>query len=1009
MQSKVTFDSGWNKAWWRALCVAWVLLPLSFTARGADAPPAVRFAIHQPAQPLAVSLSAVARQTGTSLLFDPAALDGRMGKPISGQLTAAEAIDRLLQGTGFVAVERAGALVVRPAPAAVPAGVAPAAPAQPMSPTGGGAALAPAERLAQASPSAVTDAGSGAGSPAAPAASVQAIEITGSRLKRVEAEVALPVNVYSRQDIEKSGQPSIGQFLAGLNEVSMGQGEGSFTGAAQSQGTVQLRGLPLGSTLVLINGRRVQAVGSSSGNFFNLNLIPLAAVERVEVVPVGSSAVYGGDALAGVVNIILRKSIDGQSLSARLSSGKGFGDGSFSLAAGDSGERGGWLLLGSYNKATPLLMSEREFFRDADYRRFGGVDARARNCSPGTVTSNTGANLPGLNSTFAAIPAAAAGQPLTVQDFAATAGQANLCSNFSANGASALFHGSESLGVHASGYRSLSDALTGFGEFTFVKDRVEAEGLGLNLNNVLVPATNPSNPFGVAVRVTARLGLENGQEAYSRETNWLRALAGVRGDIGAGWDFEGTASVSRDQGQRALLNNTVNTAARTTALAASDSAASLNPFTSGRAASDEVLGNIWSDTVRSFFGRRVIASGFARGPLFKLPAGSVDAIVGAEAAWDRYGSVMPGSNFVNDRHTSAFYGELRAPLWKVDRAGAEPAWTLAALTLAARRDRYSDFGSADTYQAGLELRPVRTLLLRASAATSFKPPNLTQTLVDELTNPLALAGLVDPARGNEPVTSGDWFRTTNRNLRPETGKAFALGAVWEPDAAAGTRFGITGWHVRIDDLIGVLLPQTIVNNEALFPGFVTRGPTVGGVPGKITQLLLTESNFGFVETQGVDLEAARSWNGPIGRWSLAASATRATKYSVSIAPGAPVVERLGRRFGDYWAPKWKSRLSAGLDEGSWSLGVSSRYVGTYKDLAPSDQSLGGTWMHDLSARLNLVRLGLALGPAKAAALSLTVLNVGNKLPAYANGAPYFDTTQGDWRGRYASVRLSVDW
>jgi iron complex outermembrane receptor protein len=422
-----------------------------------------------------------------------------------------------------------------------------------------------------------------------------------------------------------------------------------------------------------------------------------------------------------------------------------------------------------------------------------------------------------------------------------------------------------------------------------------------------------------------------------------------------------------------------------------------------------VLGTIWSDTVRKFSGRRNIASGFARGPLFELPAGSVEAIVGVEAAWDRYGSVAPDSNFVNDRDTSAFYGELRAPLWRADGAGAGPGWSLAALTLAARRDRYSDFGSADTYQAGLELRPTRALLLRASAATSFKPPNLTQTLVDELTNPLALAGIVDPARGNEPVTSGDWFRTTNRNLQPETGKAFALGAVWEPGEAAGTRFGITAWRVRIDDLIGVLLPQAIVNNEALFPGFVTRGPTVGGVPGQITRLLLTESNFGFVETQGVDLEAARSWSGPIGRWSLAASMTRATKYSVSIAPGAPVVERLGRRFGDYWAPKWKSRLTAGLDEGSWNVSVSSRYVGTYKDLSPSDQSLGGTWMHDLSARLNLARLGMNLGPAKAAALSLTVINATNKLPAYANGSPYFDTTQGDWRGRYGSVRLSVDW
>jgi len=119
--------------------------------------------------------------------------------------------------------------------------------------------------------------------------------------------------------------------------------------------------------------------------------------------------------------------------------------------------------------------------------------------------------------------------------------------------------------------------------------------------------------------------------------------------------------------------------------------------------------------------------------------------------------------------------------------------------------------------------------------------------------------------------------------------------------------------------------------------------------------------------------------------------------------------RLGRRFGDNWAPKWKARLSAGLDTGSWSLGVSSRYLATYKDTEPSDRTLGGIWTHDLSARLDLMRLGMDFGPAKGAALSIGILNVTDQLPKYAGVAPYFDTTQGDWRGRYASLRLSVDW
>jgi iron complex outermembrane receptor protein len=976
-------------------------------AAGVEAP--TRYAIHQPAQPLADSLRAVARQTGASLVFDPKAVQGLTSGSISGQFSAAEAIGKLLQGTGLMlAVQPDGALVVRPAPSPSRGiGSQPVTSSEALPPATGQGEPGTVMRMASAAVSARTDGGA-LSDASTDIKGGQKIEITGSRLRRIDGDTALPVNTYSREEIEKSGQPSLGRFLASLNEISVGQGEGSFSSTTQGQGNVQLRGLPLGSTLVLINGRRIQAGGSSNGNFFNLNLIPLAAVERIEIVPVGSSAVYGGDALAGVVNVILRKSIDGQTFNARVTSGKGFGDGGLSLGIGGSNERDAWMVLGSFNTSTPLNMSDRPFFRDADFRSYGGPDARVRNCNPGTVTSTTNANLPGLGSTFAAIPVTVPGQPLTIQSFATTSGQANLCSGLTANGATALIHGSDSVGLHASGQRNWTGSLETFGELTYVQERVRAEGLGLNFNNVVVPASNPNNPFGVPVRVTARLGPENGHEAYARDTDFMRVLAGLRGELGGGWDFEGAASVSRDTGGRILANNTVNTAARTTALATTNAAASLNPFASGRAASEDVIRSIWSDTVRNTLGRKDIISAFARGPVLSLPAGSVDTIVGFEAARDRFESIQTGDRFVNGRRTGAAYAELRLPLW-LGKAEGERDWSLAAVTLAGRRDRYSDFGSASTYQGGLELRPARSLLLRASAATSFKPPTLVQTSVDEQIFPTEFQALTDPRRGNEPIIGGDWVRTTNRNLKPENGKAYALGAVWEPGTDTGSRLAVTAWRVRIDELIGLLPSQTVLDNEALFPGWVIRGPSVGGLPGPVTRVIYAESNFGYVETGGFDLEATQTLKSAAGRWTLSASATRTTKYEVVIAPGAPAADRLGRRFAEYWSPAWKARLAAAFDSGVWSLGITSRYIAAYKDIGTSDRTLGNGWVHDLSGRLDLKRLGLALGSAKAAGLSLSVVNAGNKLPEFAAGSPYFDTSQADWRGRYASLRLSVDW
>lgn len=979
-------------------------------AGAAEPPLMARYAIEQPAQALAESLRSIARQTGTSVLFDPGTVAGRMARPVSGKLSAIEAINAALQGTGLTADLMAdGAVVVRPA-------------VQPVAPASSGPAMTPAG--GQSEPSGGALRGSGAPVVTAAAADGEAqvgtstaagpneltrVEVTGSRLKRVAAEGPAPVNVYTAKDIEKSGQPSLERFLSSLNEVSASTGEGAY-GGTLGQGTVQLRGLPLGTTLVLINGRRVQAMGSSFANFFNLNLIPMAAVERVEIVPVGSSAVYGGDALAGVVNVILKKSIDGQSLSARLGSGRGFGDGSLSLATGARDQVGSFLLMGSYSRTSPLNMAERAFFKDADYRRFGGPDARVRNCTPGTVSSVSGGSLPGLSSSFAAIPATATGQTLSVSDFAATAGSANLCSlSDNANGF-ALVHGQETFAIHALGEHQIAGSWTAFGELTIAKERMYANELGLALTDVTVPASNPYNPFGQDVSVTTVLGPENGVSGLNRHTRFTRGVAGVRGELWGDWDAELTVSSTRDKGGSREINASTDGAALDSALSATTPARALNPFTTGRAASDDVLRGIWGDNVRISRGRKDQVSGLVRGTVMRLPSGSMDAIVGAESARDRYDVELPGSfETHNSRRDSAAYGELRVPLWAGDAAGANGP-SLAALTLAARRDSYSDFGGAGTYQAGLEVRPARTLLFRASTATSFKPPTMLQTHVDEASFPLEWFGLVDPARGGEPIASGSLLRSANPNLEPERGRAGGFGAVWEPEGSLGTRISFTHWQVRIRGLISVLSPQSVLDYEDLFPGLVTRGPATGGQPGPVTSVRLAEVNFGLLDAGGSDVEGAYAWRSDWGRWTAMAGATRTSKYRVMLTPGAPVQDRLGRRFDDFWAPRWKGRLSLSLEQAAWSVGLTSRYLGQYKDSGTSDRHLGGAWTHDVAGSLDLKKWWPGLGTNfKAASLSLSVANLADREPDFVQSVPYFDITQGDWRGRYVSLRLSLDW
>lgn len=982
------------------------LLLSDVPAIAAERPLEDRFYIENPSLPLAESLRTIARQTGVSILFDPSVVSGRVSRAVSGRYTGAEAIARALVGTGLAAdVMKDGSIVVRqlPADANAPAGAKPPHGAR-SSNVGAGEPATPDVRLAQSSVL------SGGFAPPAPQRSEPdptKIEVTGSRLKRIEAEGPVPVKVYGREDLVRSGQPTLERFLGTLNEASVSPGEGAQS-ALIGQGSVQLRGLPLGSTLVLINGRRVQAVGSSSANFFNLNLIPMAAVDRIEVVPVGSSAVYGGDALAGVVNVILRKTLDGLFLDGRVGSGKGAGDGSLSFATGGSSADGAYLLLGSYGRTTPLMAAERAFFRDADYRSLGGPDARVRNCSPGSVSSGSSANLPGLNASSAGIPLPGSQAALTVADFVSTAGRPNLCGVAANGNGFALIHETEDSALHALGQRRISESWSVFGEATFNHNRLQSQENTLLLSNVLVGQNNPFNPFGASVRVTARLGTENGMTGIVRTTDFTRVVMGVQGELSSGWDVEAAVSTSIDNGTRVLPNDTVSSAARTVALGTSSTSAALNPFTTGRAASDDVLRGIWSDTLRESTGRKDIATVFATGSPGKLFGAAVDLVAGAEAARDHYETSQAGPlgfDISHSRSSSAVFGEVRAPLWRGEVAG-ERDWTVAALTIAGRRDSYSDFGGANTFQAGIEFRPVRTALLRAAVATSFKPPTLLQTGFDASTFTTELFALTDPARANAPIVGGEVVRAPNPDLRPEHGRALSVGGLWEP--VSGTRLGVSAWRVRIQDMIATLAPQAAVDYEALFPGFIVRGPGSGGAPGTVTRVLYSEVNFGKLDTAGVDLEVSTSGRTSFGNWKLAASATRTTRYDVVLAPGAPVEHRLGRRSSDFWSPKWKARVTTGFDLGAWSVAFASRHVGTYLDAGTSNRELGGRWVHDLSATLDLKRLGVGLG-ARAASLTLGVLNVADRQPDLVGAQPYYDVTQADWRGRYGTARLSVNW
>src|SRR5688572_22023778 len=225
--------------------------------------------------------------------------------------------------------------------------------------------------------------------------SLERVIVTGTRLQSAAEQSAQKMRVYDRKRIQRSGQTTMADFLATVPEVSINSNESSF-GAT----TARLRGAREGSTLILINGRRTQAVTADAAliGFFDLNTIPLAMVERIDVLPTGSSAIYGGEALAGVINIVLRSNFEGAEASVGYKSADDTDEHNYAAGVGWSGESTSVSLMATYSDRSPLSGSDRDITSSSDLRRFGGPNLGTPIFgSPATILATSG-NLPGLAS-----------------------------------------------------------------------------------------------------------------------------------------------------------------------------------------------------------------------------------------------------------------------------------------------------------------------------------------------------------------------------------------------------------------------------------------------------------------------------------------------------------------------------------------------------------------------------------------------------------------------------------
>lgn len=964
-----------------------------------------QYAIDIQPLPLSQALQQFSEQTGLQYGYLPTDDEEEriVVGPIKGHLTADEALAKLLPaGFTFEWINPRTISIVSPPANAPPGGVRETAVAKDRQRS----ERSKEEQLSMA------NGGGKEGSARGPYAFDWKVLVEASKIFD-DLDLDVPMTVLERRDIEALGASTVTDLLKYVTQQPYTLSESYLGDGTQF---ADLRGLGFDTTLVLINGRRTIATASALAvNAFDLNSIPLGAVERVEIVSDSMSAIHGADAIGGVLNIVLREDIPEPRLDIDYGAAAGGAverHAAFGASGATSRARGS--IVFDYFDRGPLLGRKRDRWNNQDFRRYGGVDWRSPTASPGNVRATTLENLPGLSSSFAAIPPVSAGTELTPADFLPTAGQQNLASLY--RYVSVLHDGRRSAVAAQGEYRLRSD-VSAFGELLYV-DRENSRRLEPSaLAGALVPATNPHNPFDADVVVDVLLtDLES--RTFSRRGDMIRAVGGARGQIGE-WAWE--ASLHRSQNDDiAIRANRVDPLRVAAALSATDADDALNPFAGSGANSAELLASLLLPPLRSRFRTEMIqAAAYLRGPLLTLPAGRMDLIVGAERRKEhvqydiRLGPpaaarALAGSH---ERLVTATFGEVRLPV--VNPAAKVPALHELSLVLSGRFDSYSEIGDSFNPEYTLLWRPTPALTFRTSLSQSFRPPPLFDLYMPLLVVPLPT---IDPARNNE-LAFPIWKAGGNADLKPANADSFTTSLSFTPNGASGLRIEASYWRIQVDESIGIPHGEQLLADEGRFPERVVRGEpsaadVAAGIPGPLELLDVTRLNFGSIRTSGIDFSASVAVDTRVGRFMPELSATWVHDFTTTDLVEGPNFSRVGVADLQGSVARWRAVAGLAWSRQGMSISAKARYVPSYEDVDfpghRTGRSVAAQTLIDAQIAFDLSDRAGPESMWHGFELRAGVVNLLNKEPPFAEAGFFsgFDLSQGDLRQRFSYVKLS---
>ncbi|MDW8480174.1 MAG: TonB-dependent receptor [Xanthomonadales bacterium] len=796
-------------------------------------------------------------------------------------------------------------------------------------------------------------------------AELERIQVTGTRIKRAEVEGALPVTVIDREQIELSGDLSVADFLRNIPFNTFGSFRPQSGSSAQSFAGLSLRGLGEGRTLILIDGRRAPTA-PNVGSAQDLNIIPLAAVERIEILSDGASAIYGTDAIGGVVNIITRKDFNGVEISGGAGNPKRPGGETEygSVIFGSSGERSRVLLGAGYSNRGIIFQRERAWSR-------GGASTFSNNFivanpAPGSLYGFVPGGFLAHPTNGSVVPGGCSGPGFSISgtgastrcfyDFTFVAADEAELRNSALFGRAAF---------------QINDDWTTY--FNAMVSRVESFGRYAPVPSSPWPGGAPFIPVGSPNHPAVRFpgaGYDPNRPVFlrhrfaalgNRDTNtdnnlydFILGFEGRVGPVEIDFGVRHTDSQYYDLGRNYVVG------AIAQQFIASGRYNIYNPFANPRDVLDAMIATINRDSRLQQHEAYLI--GNVDG-LFELTGGSVGAAFGVEWRkedyYDIYDTLSSSGQIVGSAGNSAFGGRTaRAAFFEV----LFPVLENFEVNVAGRYDRYSDFGSAFSPKVSFRFQALENLTLRASYGEGFRAPTLDILSQQPAFSAATLAGHAPTCRAfglpDTCQTQVTTYVIANPNLDAEDSKQWSIGFAWDPfdwlnltldwyDISLDNRVAFIGIGTVVRCVEGTIRncppgltrfpPTVVVPNPALGLG-VAFGPQ-----GEVLVAQTGYSNLGTIDTSGADLNARTNFD--FGEWGGLRNDLRITyvrKYVVD--SGANVV-------GDAGTPKYRAALGNVWSWGDYSFVWNINYIHSVRNTLNTAQ-LSSWTVHDLQANWN---------------------------------------------------------